>query len=269
MNPFYFDPHNLLFSLIVSLVLQAIFFVFAGTLKTDKVTDLTYSLTFLLLALGLVLQNPDAGTGHWILAGMVILWAMRLGSYLLIRIVRIGKDARFDGIRENFLSFLLFWTFQGITVWATMLPVTFALSQKELPTDMAFLIGTIMWFLGLVLEGIADQQKFVFKSKPENENRWIDTGLWKYSRHPNYFGEMLLWWGLFVAVIPVLYGWAYSLIIGPIFITCILLFFSGIPPLEKRYKKKYGNNPEFQAYRKGTSMLIPWKPAPGSSSRNQ
>lgn len=260
MNPFAFDPLNILFSLLVSMALQAIFFVFAAALKTDKVTDLTYSLTFFLLAVGLALNNPNAGAAHWILAGMVMLWAVRLGAYLLIRIMHMGRDRRFDGIRENFLPFLLFWTFQGITVWATMLPVTVALSG-EIQTGAAFLIGSALWLIGLGIETIADQQKFLFKSKSENENRWMDSGLWKYSRHPNYFGEILLWWGLFIATVPALSGWLYLTVIGPIFITCILLFFSGIPPLERRYKEKYGTNPEFQKYRKGTSMLIPWKPA--------
>ncbi|MCB1138476.1 MAG: DUF1295 domain-containing protein [Leptospiraceae bacterium] len=262
MNPFSFDPLNILFSLLVSLALQAVFFVFAATLKTDKVTDLTYSLTFFLLALGLTLNNPGAEVGHWILAGMVMLWSVRLGTYLLIRIIQMGRDRRFDGIRENFLSFSLFWIFQGITVWATMLPVTVALSG-ELHTGTAFLVGSALWLIGLCIEAVADQQKFVFKSKSQNENRWIDSGLWKYSRHPNYFGEILLWWGLFIATVPALTGWLYLAAIGPVFITCILLFFSGIPPLERRYKEKYGNNADFLRYRNGTSMLIPWKPAKG------
>ena len=261
MHLIHFDPHNILLSLIVSMALQAIFFVFAATLKTDKVTDLTYSLTFLILALGLLFLNPEAGPGHYFLAGMVVLWSVRLGGYLLVRIIRMGRDQRFDGIRENFLSFLLFWIFQGITVWATMLPVTYALSQQQLPSELAFTIGTGLWLLGLIWESVADQQKFAFKNDPANANRWIDTGLWKYSRHPNYFGEILLWWALFIAVLPVLSGWAWLTVIGPIFITCILLFFSGIPPLERRYKEKYGDNAEFQRYHQGTSLLIPWFPA--------
>ena len=258
MNPFYFDTANILLSLIVSMALQAIFFVFAATLKTDKVTDLTYSLTFLLLAGGLLFMHPEPESGHYVLAGMVALWSIRLGGYLLVRIIQMGRDRRFDGIRENFVSFLLFWIFQGITVWATMLPVTYALSQESLPTEAAFALGSALWLLGLIWESVADQQKFAFKSNPENENRWIQHGLWKFSRHPNYFGEILLWWALFLAVTPVLSEWAWLTAIGPIFITCILLFFSGIPPLERRYKKKYGDNPEFQSYHKGTSMLIPW-----------
>lgn len=256
-----FDPHNLALALIVSMALQAVFFAFAAALKTDKVTDLSYSLTFLILALGLLAINHSASKAHYFLAFMVALWSVRLGGYLLVRIIRMGRDQRFDGIRESFVAFLLFWVFQGITVWVTMLPVIYALSQPELPAGTAFMSGAGLWLLGLAYESIADQQKFSFKNDPANENRWIDTGLWKYSRHPNYFGEILLWWGLFVAVLPTLSGWAYLLIAGPIFITCILLFFSGIPPLERRYARKYGNNSQFQRYKKGTSLLIPWKPA--------
>ena len=109
-----------------------------------------------------------------------------------------------------------------------------------------------------MIETIADHQKFVFKNK--NPKKFIKSGLWKYSRYPNYFGEMLLWWGLFIMITPYLGGISLLTIIGPIFITFILLFVSGIPMLEKSYNQKYGKDKEYQEYKRSTSKLIPWFP---------
>ena len=120
--------------------------------------------------------------------------------------------------------------------------------------------GIVIWGLGLLIESVADQQKFKFKSKAKNKKKWIQTGLWRYSRHPNYFGEITLWWGLFLVALPYLKGWAFLGIVGPMFITFILLFVSGIPPLEKRYQKKYGKNKKYQKYVRDTSLLLPLPP---------
>ncbi|MBN1168892.1 DUF1295 domain-containing protein, partial [Candidatus Woesebacteria bacterium] len=120
--------------------------------------------------------------------------------------------------------------------------------------------GIMIWILGLIIEAVADQQKFTFKNNPKNKGRWIDTGLWKYSRHPNYFGEMFLWWGVFVFAIPFLNGLAWITILGPLYISFILIFVSGIPLLEKRYDEKYAVNEDYQNYKKATSLLIPLLP---------
>ena len=138
-----------------------------------------------------------------------------------------------------------------------MLPATFILnSSLDLPLTTLSYIGIIIWIMGFSIETIADHQKFTFKNK--NKTGFITTGLWRYSRHPNYFGEMTLWWGLFLIVIPYLSGLAWLTILGPLFITFILLFVSGIPPLEKKYDQRYGKLKEYQEYKKNTSVLIPW-----------
>ncbi|HUV42868.1 MAG TPA: DUF1295 domain-containing protein [Patescibacteria group bacterium] len=247
-----------LLALLVSLGINLIFFVLASSFKTDKFTDFTYGLTFIILAFLFLLKNQTFYFYQILLTVMVIFWGIRLISYLLIRILKIKKDSRFDNIREKPLQFLKFWLFQGLVVWAIMLPSIYLLSITEHKTiNFIMILGVAIWALGLIIETISDWQKFSFKNKPKNKNLWIQTGLWKYSRHPNYFGEMLCWWGIFIFVLPFIRGMSWLTIIGPFFITFILLFVSGIPPLEKRYDKKFADNKKYQNYKKKTSILIP------------
>jgi len=247
----------LLTTLGLSMGVQAVFFVFAASLKTDKVTDLSYGLTFVALA-GLVLVNPDSrAPAQLALAGMVILWGVRLATYLLYRIIRIKRDPRFDGVREHFWTFFRFWFFQGVAVWVIMLPVILWFERPG-PWSAGKTIGLSIWFAGLVIETIADIQKFVLKSR--GGSRWMDTGLWRYSRHPNYFGEMLCWWGVFVFAAGDLGGWIWLAVIGPLGITYLLLFVTGIPTLEKSAERKWGRDPAYRDYRRRTSRLVPWFP---------
>jgi steroid 5-alpha reductase family enzyme len=246
---------NLLFSFVVCLIIQALFFTIAVYYQTDKVTDLSYGLTFIVLSLLLLWINSTYFSGQVILSLMIVVWGIRLAAYLFIRINKMGRDKRFDEIRGSVLKFASFWFFQGITVFIIMLPAITMLSSME--KRPVFWPGFLIWLAGLIIETAADQQKFEFKNNLKNKGKWVDTGLWQYSRHPNYFGEMLCWWGIFIFSLPYLPGWKLLTIIGPIFITYILLFVSGIPPLEKRYEKKYGDNKAYKKYKAKTNMLIP------------
>ena len=247
---------NLLFTLGLSLFVQAVFFGFAATLRTDKVTDLAYGLTFVLIAGALLARSEEAGAAPVVLAGMVIVWGVRLAGYLLFRIVHMGRDARFDGIRERFWSFFKFWAFQGVAVWVILLPVTLWFSRPG-PWTPWMSAGASVWLVGLVMESVADQQKFAFKRTPLGRSRWTDVGLWRYSRHPNYCGELLCWWGVFLFAAPGLGGFLPLAVVGPIAITGILLFATGIPTLEASARKKWGDDPEYQAYRRRTRTLLP------------
>lgn len=246
-------------ALIVSLVVQAIFFFLAYLRKTDKLTDITYSLTFIILV---------TTTGSWVrpetvqycLRLAVYLWALRLGIYLLIRIVKIRSDRRFDRIRNNFWKFGGFWLLQGISVWLIVLPVLVILSKPPLRPGVISVVGGIVWSIGLAIETVADWQKFHFKNRRENQGRWIQTGLWKWSRHPNYFGEMMLWWGLAGAAAPYFTGADWLSLCGPAFLTFLLMRVSGIPPLEKKADDKYGQQTGYQKYRQETSLVIPLPP---------
>jgi steroid 5-alpha reductase family enzyme len=120
--------------------------------------------------------------------------------------------------------------------------------------------GAVLWLIGLVIETVSDAQKSAFKSKKTEGERFITSGLWRYSRHPNYFGEILLWWGLFLYAVPFLEGAAFAVVIGPVFITLLLLFVSGIPLLEKSADAKFGEDPAYQEYKRRTSILVPLPP---------
>jgi steroid 5-alpha reductase family enzyme len=250
----------ILLSFVVSLVVNAAFFAVAAARKTDVVTDLSYSLSFALLAIVL----PWLGAHEPVqlaAAAMVLVWAVRLGGYLLGRILRIKVDHRFDGMREDPLRFARFWLLQAISVAVIMLPVSYLLGRDGAPDFGPWaLAGALIWLVGLVIEAVADAQKSAFKGKNENRERFIESGLWRYSRHPNYFGEMLVWWGLFVFAVPVLHGAAFAVVIGPIFITLLLLFVSGIPLLERSADARYGDDPAYREYKARTSILVPLPP---------
>lgn len=259
--PFFaLDTYNLVGTLIISFGIQVLFFIFAATFKTDVFTDLSYSLTFVLLSLVLLLGTGNLSFPQILLGAAVILWGIRLGGYLFTRILKMKKDPRFDGIRENVVKFAGFWLVQAITVWIVMIPVTryFSIDQDG-GLGIPLILGLLLWAAGLIIETLADLQKS--KSKKEQPNRWVSRGLWKYSRHPNFFGESLCWWGLWIATLG---GVSFSFwipgIVGPIFITILLLFGSGIPTVEKRARQKYGESAEYREYRDRTSLFIPLPP---------
>lgn len=263
---FAFDPYSVVATLIASFAIQAVFFAFAASFKTDKVTDLSYCLSFALLSVLLVLGNGAFRPVQLAAAAAVLIWAARLGAYLLSRILKVGKDARFDDKRGDFLKFLGFWVLQAIAVWAIMLPVAALLSlPSPSPFGAISIVGASLWAVGFAIEAAADAQKYAFRDRPENKGRWIDSGLWKYSRHPNYFGEVALWWGLFLLALPSLPASALFAAAGPVFITLLLLFVSGVPLLEKSADEKYGHDPRYQAYKRRTSIFVPLPPRKGNA----
>ena len=258
---FAFDPLNVLASLLLSFAVQALFFAFAASFRTDKVTDLSYSLSFAVITAILVFAERAFAPVQLLVALLVLAWAIRLGSYLLARILRIGKDERFDDKRGNFREFLKFWILQAFAVWLIMLPVTVLLSLDGVAGIGAVsLAGTLLWAIGFGIEAASDAQKGAFKKEPANAGRWIDSGLWRFSRHPNYFGEILQWWGVFIAAAPAFPPLAFLTAVGPISITVLLLFVSGIPLLEKSADRKYGADPRYQEYKRRTSILVPLPP---------
>jgi len=231
-------------------------FLFAYKFKTDKLTDISYALTFIFLAL-LSFFTKEFSNFKLILLLMLLLWAFRIGIFLFIRIGKIKKDRRFDGIRENFFKFFMFWFLQGITVWIVLLPsLMFFNSGTQI--SLITWIGFAVWFIGLAIETLSDLQKYQF-NKNNKKQKWISTGLWKYSRHPNYFGEILCWVGIYfftfssLSTIQKIFS-----INSPLFISILLIFITGLPKLEKYADKKWGKLKEYQKYKKKTSILIPW-----------
>lgn len=248
-------------TLAIVVLIQILFFIFAAAFKTDKVTDLSYGLTFIFLAAFILISNGKFFLYQVVLTTTITLWGGRLAGFLFVRILKTKRDKRFDGIRENFMKFARFWILQTLSVWIIMLPSIYVLSS-EFPKKLSLVmyLGALFWLAGLIIETIADHQKYFFKINPKNQDMWIEAGLWKYSRHPNYFGEMLCWWGIFMLSTPFLSGWTWLLAIGPVYITSLLLFVSGIPPLEKKYDEKYKDNQAYQSYKKRTNIIIPFPP---------
>lgn len=256
------DSHFLAITAIVTVCYQFLFFVITALLKFDKVTDFAGSTNFIILALLTLIIKASWNYRQVVLTLLVVIWGLRLGIFLLMRILQWGEDRRFDEMRENLARLAVFWVFQAVWVWTVSLPLTIVNSSDKDPSlRAADIIGWIMWAIGFSLEATADQQKLSFKNSPGNRGKWCYIGVWKYSRHPNYFGEIFLWWGIFISSIPVLEGAEWLVIIGPIFLTLLLLFVSGIPLLEESADKKYGNVDDYRLYKKVTSPLIPLPPS--------
>jgi steroid 5-alpha reductase family enzyme len=244
-----------LYALVFSVLLNLAMFVPAYLLQTDKLTDISYAVSFFVLAaFGLFLSEKQAL--HFIVFFMVALWSVRLGGFLLMRIMRIGKDARFDGMRDKPAKFIKFWVLQGITVPIVMASVLLAMNTDNTKLNLLSIIGILVFLKGLGLEAAADAQKAKFSQK--KSGLWIDEGVWRISRHPNYLGEIMVWSGMYLAVVASLSGsnkiWALA---SPIYIAVLLLFVSGIPLLEKSADKKWGNNKDYQEYKKKVPVLVP------------
>lgn len=244
----------IIISLIIAIVLQFIFFILTNKQKTDKFTDLTYGLSFIIIALAIMIFNRIT-YGKIILFAMIFAWGLRLILFLTTRIKKTGKDSRFDKIRNKPLKFLSFWVMQGFSVWIIMIPAIFYFSSDRLGFNILTILGFLIWIAGWVIEKNADQQKTENKKK----DSWVSIGLWKYSRHPNYFGEILCWTGIYVFTLSTITGIKAIIgILSPLFIIILLLFVTGIPKLEIYYNRKCRDNKEYQKYKRTTSILIPW-----------
>jgi len=248
------------FALAVALafLIQWVAFIPAYIFQTEKFYDLTGSFTYLTVTLIAVIFSAGADARAFLLAALVIIWALRLGTFLFRRIRKAGKDDRFDDIKPSFIRFLNAWTIQALwvtfTASAALIGITTA-TRKDL--DLFALIGFLVWSLGFSIEVIADAQKSRFNADPANKGKFIRTGLWSRSRHPNYFGEILLWIGVLIITLPVLHGWQWVALISPLFVAFLLTRVSGVPLLEKKADAKWGGQAEYEEYKRNTPVLVP------------
>ncbi|WP_142062868.1 DUF1295 domain-containing protein [Pseudarthrobacter sp. B4EP4b] len=239
-------------------VIQWLVFVPSYKAQTEKFYDLTGALTYIAITVFVVLASPGVDARGLLLAAMVVLWAVRLGSYLFRRVMKHGKDDRFDELKTDFARFLNTWTLQGLWVVLTAALAWVAItSDKKVGLDGFFWVGLLVWALGIALETVADVQKTRFKANPANKGRFINTGLWSRSRHPNYFGEITLWVGIAIIALPVLQGWQWVALVSPVFVALLLVRGSGVPPLEEKADRKWGGQPDYEAYKKDTPVLVP------------
>ena len=247
-------------AVIAAFAIQIIAFIPAAILKTERFFDLAGSLTFFAISLGLVLLSPMPDARSWLLAAMIMLWAARLGTFLALRVRKAGSDGRFDEIKSSPVRFLQVWIIQGLWVSLTSAAAWIASSTDvgaRAPLGWIAIVGMVIWVVGLNIEVVADTQKSAFRANPANKDEFIRTGLWSRSRHPNYFGEILVWVGVFVTAAPVLAGWQWIAVLSPAFVVLLLTRVSGIPLLEARADAKWGERADYVAYRDSTPVLIP------------
>jgi steroid 5-alpha reductase family enzyme len=247
---------------LLAFVINWIVFVPSYLAQSERFFDLTGSLSYVsvvALAAAFAGGGPRAG----LVAGLVTVWAVRLGSFLFSRIRREGGDGRFDELKPSLPRFAMTWTLQGLWVLLTLSCGLAAMtSSQPVPLDAFALVGAGVWAAGFAIEVAADRQKSRFRADPANRDRFIESGLWAWSRHPNYFGEILLWVGIALIALPVLSGWQYATLISPVFVYVLLTRISGIPMLESRAKKRWGDDPAYCAYKSRTPALLPRPPRP-------
>jgi steroid 5-alpha reductase family enzyme len=258
-----------IFALAVGVIflIQWLAFIAAYLLQTERFYDLTGSITYISVTIMAVLLSPVVDGRSILLLVLVVIWAGRLGTFLFRRIQKAGKDARFDDIKVSFTRFLNAWTLQGLWVTFTLsaaLAAITTMKRKELGVFALF--GFLIWAFGFAIEVTADAQKSRFRADPGNKGKFINTGLWAWSRHPNYFGEIVLWIGVAIIALPVLRGWQWVTLISPVFVTLLLTRISGVPILEKRADEKWGGQEDYEAYKERTPVLIPRLPT-GNSER--
>ena len=240
--------------LVLIFVIQWIAYIPAFIFKTEKFYDLTGSLTYI-AAISFALYSTNTSQsldlGSLIIGAAIIVWAVRLGSFLFMRVHKDKKDGRFDTIKTSFSQFFMTWTLQGMWVFICSSAALVAIANPTgVPINIVFIIGLALFILGFVVEIIADNQKSAFRSIPENKDVFINEGLWARSRHPNYFGEITLWTGITVMGISTFEGMNYLALFSPIFSYLLLNYVSGVRMLEYRGHKKWGHLDAYQDLQK-------------------
>lgn len=247
----------LLQSIIIILGFNFLGFLYAWFKQSDKGTDLIYNLTFLCSVIVFYVMGEKT-MPSLLLTIAISLWAIRLGVYLFWRIHKMDKDERFDDIRVRISSLVKFWVLQTLSIFIILIPAIFFYYNPNDTLIPLQYLGLGIWFIGFVIESIADYQKSVFKADISNKGQFINSGLWSVVRHPNYTGEILCWIGIFLFCVPALAGWQWVSLVSPIWISTLLIFISGIPLLEKAYKTKYGSMPSYKKYVQSTYRLFPY-----------
>ena len=247
--------------LVLIFVIQWIAYIPAFIFKTEKFYDLTGSLTYI-AAISFALYSTNTSQsldpGSLIIGAAIIVWAVRLGSFLFMRVHKDKKDGRFDTIKTSFSQFFMTWTLQGMWVFICSSAALVAIANPTgVPINIVFIIGLALFILGFVVEIIADNQKSAFRSIPENKDVFINEGLWARSRHPNYFGEITLWTGITVMGISTFEGMNYLALFSPIFSYLLLNYVSGVRMLEYRGHKKWGHLDAYKTYKESTPKFIP------------
>ena len=256
------DEYPLLFICLFStFIIQWVVFLPSFYWHTEKFYDLTGSATYIFITLVALYHKaqfigPRADIRSLLLAVIIIIWALRLGSFLFMRILKDKEDRRFNEWKFSFPLFLRTWTLQGMWIFLTSVAAITAISTRKIVApDLLLFIGVFLWLFGFLFETISDFQKRKFKLN--NKDGFITSGLWSVSRHPNYFGEIVLWVGVAIIAYPTLYGWQYVSLVSPLFVYWLLTRVSGIPLLEEHAEKKWGKDKKYISYKENTPELFP------------
>ncbi len=240
-------------------------FIPSALTQTERYYDLTGGVTYITVTVVAVLLSGELDMRATLVAAMVMFWSLRLATFLFRRISRDGKDSRFDNIKNRPLRFFMAWTIQGLWVLLTAAAALAIITGgvRE-PLGAVGITGIIIWSIGILIEIVADRQKSNFRGDPGNKGKFINVGLWAWSRHPNYFGEIVLWTGMAIIAMPVLQGWQWATLISPVFVTFLLTRVSGIPLLEEKADERWGGQDDYENYKRSTPVLIPKPPATGA-----
>ena len=247
---------------ILDIAIQGILSAISIILQTEKFFDLAGMSTFIYIIWQVLVWSCRGScqfnTRQVIQSSCITAWAVRLGLFLFTRVLREGKDSKFDKVRDNPPMLLFFWTIQAVWIFTTALPTLMLnTSIENPPLTLKDYVGWSIWTAGFCIEVIADHQKTIFRSNPANHKKFITTGLWSIVRYPNYLGEILLWFGLYLPASSIMQGWQYLSIASPLFVFLLLTKGTGIPLQESQAKRRWSNDPVFQAYKAKTPKLFP------------
>lgn len=243
---------------LIAFIVQWVALIPAYLLKTEHFYDLTGGATYLAVIIFAFMQSEQPDLRTIILTCVVIIWAIRLASFLFLRVRKQGSDSRFDEIKLNFWRFSIAWTVQGLWVFITAGAAIAAITSSH-KTDFGWIgaFGLTLWLIGFSIEAVADNQKRLFKQQKNTHKEFIQTGLWARSRHPNYFGEILLWTGIAIMAYPALHQWQVLTLISPLFVILLLTKISGVSLQEEQADKRWADDADYQSYKKNTPVLIP------------
>ncbi|MEM1194606.1 MAG: DUF1295 domain-containing protein [Pseudomonadota bacterium] len=253
-------------SVVLAMAINWVVFLPSAAAKSDTFYDTTGAITYATVTVVACLvsysHHGNLDLRSLVIAALVIIWCVRLGSFLFVRIHAMGgTDSRFEKIKVNPARFLVAWTLQGLWVALTASAAHVAiLAEERAQIGGFFFAGAAVWVFGFSYEVIADAQKSAFKKDPTNKGKFINTGLWRWSRHPNYFGEITLWTGILIMAIPLLSGLSWLVVISPIFVFLLLTRVSGVNLQTAQAKERWGDDPAYQAYLTKTPALIPRPP---------
>ena len=243
--------------IILSFIIHWLLFIPAYVYKTEKFYDLTGTISYISIVLYVLLSSTDGiiNFGNMIVSSLIIMWTIRLGTFLFTRIKKAGEDKRFREIKKSFSWFFMAFTISGMWVSICAICALTGISNGIELTGITY-IGIIIFIIGFALEIISDNQKTNFRKIEYNKDKFITTGLWKYSRHPNYLGEIVLWTGVAIISYSSLEIYQMFTLVSPIFTYLLLVNVSGINLLEKSGDKKWGHLESYKIYKRNTPRLI-------------